>query len=728
MKPSIRGFLAWAMARAIERPGLAFAGLAGIIVQVACSLAMPLTMEYLIDDVIPTQDYGALAVAVGIVAAATLSYFLGGLTVDYTTSRLAAAIVGDVRLTMFRRVQTAPASFFATHSEGEIVTRFGTDAITIETTIIRALPVAIRRFLKIICAGVILFSMEWRVALLVFAALPFTILLSRPFGKRGTAADIERKDGEGEVTKLVQESFASHMVVRAFELEAHLADRFGAALEHVRATSARSNMLYATTGSVSSLGIAVLELAVMGTGALVVVGGGMTVGLLVAFLGLFRNVSAAARGLTEMMPTLLNGATSLARTSDLLALVPPGVDEGGTKPLGPLANAIRFERVDFAYATSNASGSSPLTLAGVELELPAKRRVAFVGRSGSGKSTTLSLLMRLQAPTAGRITYDGVDLDEARPSSLRAQTAVVLQDTGLFDATIRENIRCGRLDADTEAIERAAKRARIHDVIESFEDGYDTIVGARGARLSGGQRQRVAIARALVRDPSLLLLDEATSALDPAAEAEVNDTIRDACDGQTVVAVTHRLNSVVDYDLIVVFDGGRVVERGTHQELLESGGVYADLWQKQSGFVVKPDGSDARVSAERLELIPFLASAPLEALQILADDLRTARFAAGEVVFEAGDPGDRFFLIARGRLEAYLGEGDEARILSVMEDGDFFGEIALVEAGVRTASVRAVTDSLCLTLTRAKFERLLAEHPALSREVLQTAQRRLANG
>ncbi|MEQ8979062.1 MAG: ATP-binding cassette domain-containing protein [Deltaproteobacteria bacterium] len=429
-----------------------------------------------------------------------------------------------------------------------------------------------------------------------------------------------------------------------------------------------------------------------------------------------------------MMPTLLNGATSLARTSDLLALVPPGVDEGGTKPLGPLANAIRFERVDFAYATSNASGSSPLTLAGVELELPAKRRVAFVGRSGSGKSTTLSLLMRLQAPTAGRITYDGVDLDEARPSSLRAQTAVVLQDTGLFDATIRENIRCGRLDADTEAIERAAKRARIHDVIESFEDGYDTIVGARGARLSGGQRQRVAIARALVRDPSLLLLDEATSALDPAAEAEVNDTIRDACDGQTVVAVTHRLNSVVDYDLIVVFDGGRVVERGTHQELLESGGVYADLWQKQSGFVVKPDGSDARVSAERLELIPFLASAPLEALQILADDLRTARFAAGEVVFEAGDPGDRFFLIARGRLEAYLGEGDEARILSVMEDGDFFGEIALVEAGVRTASVRAVTDSLCLTLTRAKFERLLAEHPALSREVLQTAQRRLANG
>ncbi len=722
MKPSIRGFLAWATARALARPGLAAAGLVGIVVQVACSLAMPLTLEYLIDDVIPAQDLGALAGAVGIVAAATIAYFLGGLTVDYASARIAAETVGDLRLEMFRRVQSAPGAFFVTRDEGEIVTRFGTDCVTIEATIIRALPVAIRRCLKIVFAGAVLCTMEWRVALLVLAALPFTVLLSRPIGRRGTAADVERKDGEGEVAKLVQESFASHVVVRAFELEAHLADRFASALDRVRVTAARSNLLYATTGSVSSLGIAILELTVMGVGAFVVVQGGMTVGLLVAFLGLFRNVSSAARGLTEMMPTLMNGGTSLARTSDLLALVPAALDAGGTKSLSPLSRAIAFEGVDFRY-----DGQPSLTLAGVDLEIPAQRRVAFVGRSGSGKSTTLALLMRLQSPSAGRLTFDGVDLGDVAPSSLRAQTAVVLQDTGLFDATIRENIRCGRLDADDAAIEAAAKKARIHDVIVGFDDGYDTVVGPRGTRLSGGQRQRVALARALVRDPSLLLLDEATSALDPAAEAEVNDTIRAIQGGQTVVAVTHRLNSVVDYDQIVVFDAGRVVEQGTHDALLAADGVYAELWAKQSGFVVKDDGTEARVTPERLQRIPFLAVEPREALESLAEDLRTVRFAAGERVFEEGDAGDAFYLVARGRLEAYH-EGEPDEVLSVMEDGDYFGEIALVERGARTASVRAVTDCLCLVLTRAKFERLLADNPSLSREVMGTAKRRLANG
>lgn len=726
MKPSIRAFLAWAMANAARRPSLAAAGLIGILVQVGCSLAMPLTLEYLIDDVIPANDLSALAGAVGIVAAATIAYFLGGLTVDYTTARIAADTVGDLRLDMFRRVQTAPASFFASRDEGEIVTHFGTDCVTVEATIIRALPVAIRRFLKIVCAGVVLYAMEWRVALLVLAALPFTMWLSRPIGRRGTAADVERKEGEGDVAKLVQESFASHVVVRAFELEAHLADRFAAALDRVRSSSARSNLLYATTGSVSSLGIAVLELVVMGVGALVVVQGGMTVGLLVAFLGLFRNVSSAARGLTEMMPTLMGGATSLARTSELMALVPVANDANdadGTRALTPLSQSIVFEGVDFRY-----DGQPSLTLAGVDLEIPARQRVAFVGRSGSGKSTTLALLMRLWRPSEGRILFDRTDLDDVDASSLRAQTAVVLQDTGLFDASIRENIRCGRLDADDAAIEAAAKKARIHDVIAGFDEGYDTIVGPRGARLSGGQRQRVAIARALVRDPSLLLLDEATSALDPAAEAEVNDTIRAIQEGQTVVAVTHRLNSVVDYDLIVVFDGGRVVERGTHEALLASGGVYAELWSKQSGFIVKPDGTEARVTPERLRQIPFLAEAPRDALETLAQDLKTVRFGPRQIVFEAGDAGDAFYLIARGRLEAYVGSDEEARVLNVMEDGDFFGEIALVEHGVRTASVRALTESLCLVLTRAKFDRLLADHPALSREVVDTAKRRLANG
>lgn len=714
------GFVRWAASRAAERPGLAFAGHAGILIQVACSLAMPLLLEYLIDDVIPARDYTQLGWSVGIVGVATVSYFFGGLLVDWASSRFAAETIADLRLAMFERIQNAPASFFAHASEGEVVTRFGSDCTTIESVLVRGLPVAIRRFLKIIVTGIVLFTMDWRVALLVFLTLPFTILMARPIAARGTKHDVGRKLGEGEIAKLVQESLASHLVVKAFELERYLKDRLDGLVDRIRNRSTRANLLYATSGSFSSLGIAVLELAVVGVGALVVVGGSLTIGVLVAFIGLLRNVTASARGLTETAPMLLGGATSLARTQELLTLQMPSVREG-TKALNRLQDGIVFEDVDFSY-----DGQSGKALDGVSFEIPAGRRVAFVGRSGSGKSTTLSLLMRLIEPTRGSVSFDGTDVREATYASLRKQTGVVLQDTALFDASVRENIRCGRLDADDDAIVDAARRARIHDVIELLADGYETGVGARGVRLSGGQRQRVAIARALVREPSLLLLDEATSALDPAAESEVNDTLREVAAGHTVVAVTHRLPSVIDYDRILVFDEGRVVEQGTHDELRGRDGLYEALWQKQSGFEVEPSGATARVTADRLQRMPFWSEAPLEALEHLSTTLVPERFRAGDVVFEKGAAGDRFYLIARGRLEAYLPEQD--RVLRVMEDGDFFGEIALVKRTTRTASVRAVADSLCLSLGHRDFERLLSEYPALSREVVETAVQRIANG
>jgi ATP-binding cassette subfamily B protein len=323
------------------------------------------------------------------------------------------------------------------------------------------------------------------------------------------------------------------------------------------------------------------------------------------------------------------------------------------------------------------------------------------------------------------VTVNGEDVRRVTQDSLRARMAVVLQQTFLFSGTIRDNIGLARPDATDAEIEAAATAAQIHPVIRSWPDGYATVIGEDGKGLSGGQRQMIALARALLRKPEILLLDEATSALDPETEAAFNRALAELARERTVISVTHRLPTVMQADQIFVMDGGEVVERGTHRELLDLEGTYHRLWQRQNGFVVSPDGSGAEITPARLRGIPLFADLS-EALRAeICDRFVSERYAAGATIVEEDEPGDRFYIVVRGLVEvSRKSPGEAVERLRVLQDGDFFGEIALLEDVRRTSTVRALVPTLLLALTRPQFRRLLEAAPGVRHMVEAAASAR----
>jgi ATP-binding cassette subfamily B protein len=450
----------------------------------------------------------------------------------------------------------------------------------------------------------------------------------------------------------------------------------------------------------------------------------LSVGAWVGFNTLLLNVGYAISTLAAVIADLIPATTGLRRIEELLNEPVRVVESPHPVALPRLSRAVEFERVNFGYDGCNA----PRILHDVNLRLPARQSVAFVGRSGSGKSTVLNLLMRFYDPDEGSVRIDGHELRQASEVSLRSQMAAVFQETFLFNTTLRENIRMGKVGATDQEVEAAAKAAEIHDLIVSLPQGYDTLAGERGGRLSGGQRQRIALARAIIRDPSILVLDEATSALDPETEVAINKTLKGLARSRTVLSVTHRLAPVADMDQIVVLDKGRVAEMGSHQELLKRQGIYFQLWNQQSGFTVSSDGRHAEVTPARLRAIPLFAGLDGATLSVVARQLIAEQYDADQIVFKEGAPGDKFYIIVRGKVSVTAAKGNNQVVqLDVWQDGDYVGEIALLEGVPRTATVRTLLPSLFLTLQREQFLKLLDEIPSMREAVEQSAQSRRLN-
>ncbi|HEX3247604.1 MAG TPA: ATP-binding cassette domain-containing protein, partial [Chloroflexota bacterium] len=459
-----------------------------------------------------------------------------------------------------------------------------------------------------------------------------------------------------------------------------------------------------------------LHLVVLAYGVFLVSRQDMTVGSLVAFNGLFLNSSWAVTAISEIILPFVNASGGVLRVKELLDQPLQVADLPDAPSLPRLTRAVAFERVSFGY------GPERDTLHDVSFTIPQGSSVAFVGPSGSGKSTVISLLARFYDPRDGTIRIDGHDIRAVRQDSLRAQIGIVLQDNILFNATVRDNIRLGLRESSDDQVEAAARAAGVHEAILALPAGYDSPVGERGGQLSGGQRQRVAIARALIGDPALLIFDEATSALDSATEASVSAALARAARGRTVVSVTHRLATITQYDCIYVLQEGHVVEHGRHDDLLRLDGIYASLWNKQQGFDVSHDGFQASVAPERLRDIPMFSPLDDAALAELSKNLVTENVPEQRTVIQQGDVGDKFYVIVRGRVEVIDENpaGEESR-LAILQDGDHFGEIALLHRVVRTASVRTLTPCIFLSLQRGQFDRLLSRAPSF-REYLESIE------
>jgi ATP-binding cassette subfamily B protein len=448
--------------------------------------------------------------------------------------------------------------------------------------------------------------------------------------------------------------------------------------------------------------------------------GSLSIGSLVSFNALFIMVSSSVMGLTAVTPTLLQATGGMQRVRELLDEPPSVVELPGARPLPKLSSGIRFEDVTFGYTPEQ------INLVNVTMNLPSGARTAFVGHSGCGKSTNLNLIMRFYDPRAGRVTFDGVDLRSALLDSLYDQVGIVFQESFLFNTSIRENIRLGKSGATDAEVEAAARAAELHDIILQMREGYETIVGERGGRLSGGQRQRVAIARALVRNPSLIILDEATSALDPGTEAAINDTLDRVSAGRTVISVTHRLKSVVNFDCIFVFKEGRVIEQGSHESLLRLDGTYAGMWRRQSGTSLSPSGDLLVTDVSILREVPLFNNLDDSYLREISDIFITERVPAGRTVIEEGDEGTRFYIIIHGMVAVTATDDEgQAHRVAILDDGDYFGEIALLADIPTTASVVTLAPSIFIILQREQLLKLMHQHPGLGAQVREALERRL---
>lgn len=445
--------------------------------------------------------------------------------------------------------------------------------------------------------------------------------------------------------------------------------------------------------------------------AFLVIRGEMSIGSLIGFMALLLNVDKALGLLSQGRPDCIQAIGGMERVEALLR-EPGGVMDAADARPAPSVREIAFRDVTFGYP------GRPASLRHVSFTVPARRHVAFVGRSGAGKSTILRLIARFYDAREGTVTVNGEDVRRVTQHSLRARMAIVLQETVLFSGTIRENISFARPDATDVEIEAAATAAQIHHVIRSWPDGYATVVGEGGKVLSGGQRQAIALARALVRNAEILLLDEATTGLDPEMEAAFNRALAELARERTIISVTHRLPTVAHADQIFVIDGGEVVERGTHRELLDLEGTYHRLWQQQSGFVVSPDGREAEITPARLSRVPLFADLSEALRSEICDRFVSESYAAGTTIVEQDEPGDTFYIVVRGSVAVVRrSPGEAEQRLRVLQDGDFFGEIALLEDVGRTSTVRTLGPTLLLALTRPHFLRLLEAAPGVRRTV-----------
>ena len=711
---SLGGFIL-ALAPFLRRWWPTLLGVAALIlVEITFTAALPLSLKLIIDDAIPQRDGSLLGAVLAALAAGGVLVAALGVWRDTLSARVTAQVIADLRERMFARLQQQSMDYFSRHQVGDLMSRFSGDLIAVERGLAAALPWGVIPLLDLVSHTVLLLMLDLELGLIALLVCPIIIVGPRVFAPRATAASAQRRVDEGQALSEIQENLAAQPTVKALSFQRAALDRFNLRNQSVAESTRRVGMTGALVERSAGSGIVLMQVAITGIGAWRVFTGDMSVGDLVAFLALFATLAFSLSYLAQYAPNLFEAAGGMARVIDVLD-APRRVDDApGATALPPFAREIRFDGVSFGYTDGK------LSLRGLDLVIRAGENVAFVGPSGSGKSTVVNLLMRFFDPQQGTVRLDGHDIRGVTQHSLRAQLAIVFQDNFLFNVPLRENIRMGKLGASDAEVELAARGAEIHDFIATLPAGYDTLAGERGSRLSGGQRQRIGIARALLRNPPILILDEATSALDPTTEASINATLERVARQRTVVSVTHRLASVAGCDRIFVLREGQLAESGRHDELLALHGLYAQLASKQHGFSISSDGAEASVSTERLRSIPILSDLPQAQLEELAAQFALEEYSPGRLIFEKGDAGDRFYLIAHGSVEAYKGDVSErhARI-AVMQDGDYFGELALIRKAPRNASVRTLTHCLMLTLTRGHFNHLLAQVPELQSRLLR---------
>jgi subfamily B ATP-binding cassette protein MsbA len=489
--------------------------------------------------------------------------------------RIGVAAVVDLRQRLYDHVLKQSSEFFTDHPTNTLTTHILSDAEKVQVSVSTLLADLLRESLTFLALFALVFMLNWRLTLAILIVGPFIYLVTVKFGRRLRGLARSTQENTEEVLNISQETISGYRIVNAFGMEEFEQRRFRSALMRLAQTQIRSaRVVYLSSPILEMVGV-ILAAGFLVYAERLIASGAMTIGIFAAYIVAMLQMYDPLRKISRIQNYLQQSFAAMTRIYSLLDKHTEKQDRADAVELAPLKDRLEMRGVSFKY-----QDSSDWVLEDVDITVRRGEVVALVGLSGAGKSTLTNILMRFYDPTRGSVVVDGTDTRDATLASLRAQIALVTQEVILFNDTIINNIAYGRPDFDRGKIESAARAAYAHDFIME-RGGYDVLIGERGVKLSGGERQRLAIARALLKDAPILILDEATSALDTQSERLVQRALANLMKGRTTIVIAHRLTTIHSADKIVVLDRGRVIDQGSHKELMSRGGIYRDLYELQ---------------------------------------------------------------------------------------------------------------------------------------------------
>lgn len=589
--------------------GLLSLVLVTIVLITLVSLVPPLLMRDLIDRAIPDEDLGRVTVLGLAMVAIPIVNGVIGVAQRWASARAGEGIIFDLRTAVYGHLQRMSLAFFTSTRPGELMSRLNNDVVGAQQAITGTLVSVLSNVFSVVGTLIVMLGLEWRLTLAAVAILPLFIVPSRRVGRVLRVITREQMDANARMNSTLNETLnvSGALLVKLFGRTRDEDGRFGGQAAAVRDLGVRRALIgrwfFMALGVVSALGTAL----VFWLGAVLVIRGSLTVGTVVALSAYLANLYGPLSSLSNARVELATSLVSFERVFEVIDL-PREIDEAlDPVPLEPMAGRVTFEHVSFDYraaapggldhvrrfswftpvdvpvggAASAETSGRDKALSDLGFDVAPGELVALVGPSGAGKTTITYLIPRLYDATQGRILIDGVDVRRASLESLARGIGVVTQETYLFHDSIAANLRYARPDAGDDELEAACRTANIHDFVASLPARYQTVVGERGYRLSGGEKQRIAIARVILKDPAILILDEATAHLDAHSEALIQEALERVMAGRTSFVIAHRLSTVLAADRILVLDEGRLVEEGTHRELLRGGGTYSRLYETQ---------------------------------------------------------------------------------------------------------------------------------------------------
>ncbi len=552
-----------------------------LVIGTAATLAPAPLAAQAIDQGILPHRFGRLALIVAAFGVAALVVWGMTAAQTYLVEWVGQRALADLRMQIFEHLQRLPVSFYESRPAGVLISRMTNDVEALDTLVTDSVVTLFQGGLTLLGTLVILLTFDVSLALLTFLVIPLIALGSLIF--RIASADAYRRTREtiGAITGYLQESLSGARVVRSFGQERRHGREFAELNEHNRGAHMTTVYLNAAYFPTIEFVSALATIAVLLYGGNQVLNGNVKLGILVGFLAALNNFFDPITQLSQLYTTYQSGMAALDKIFELLDEKSDLPERPDAATLGRIRGELRFEHVSFAYRRRDGEATR-LALDDVDLSVAPGETVALVGATGAGKSTLAKLVARFYDPTLGRVLIDGTDIREVTFESLRSQMGIVPQEAFLFSGTIRSNIAFGAPAASDQEIEAAARSVGAHEVIAALEKGYETEVGERGGQLSAGQRQLVAFARAMIADPRILVLDEATSNVDLHTEARIEHGLRRLLAGRTAIVIAHRLSTIRGASRIVVLEGGRIREQGSHDELLAAGGAYAALYRDWS--------------------------------------------------------------------------------------------------------------------------------------------------